>query len=114
MKRIPQARVDVEAVDFGSELFLYDRGNDAVHVLNATARQILHLCDGEHDVEEIAVELARHFPNVPTSLVLQDVERTLDDLATKAIVVWLDAQGPTPPGPPDRGRRRAPGPRPWD
>lgn len=91
MRRNPQTRIDLEVVDFGSELFLYDKGNDAVHILNTTAREILQLCDGEHDTEDIAAEIGRQFPGVDPEQLLRDVERAVEALVDKHVLVWTTA-----------------------
>ena len=54
----PTPAPDVKGTDLGDEYLFYDRDNDRVHVLNATAREIFLLCDGSRTADEIAAELA--------------------------------------------------------
>ena len=87
MKSFPQARVDLRSVDLGSEILIYDERNDAVHLLNATARRIWQLCDGAHEVSDIVDEIGRLFPHVGATQVSDDVQRTLEQLTEKKIIV---------------------------
>ena len=94
VNKVPQARVDVRNVDLGSEILIYDERSNLVHILNATARRIWQLCDGAHRVTEIADEISRLFPQVPLEQVQRDVERALEDLVGKQIVIWSSDEAP--------------------
>lgn len=95
MRTLPQARVDVKSADFGSEIIIYADRTDGFHILNATARQIWQLCDGSHDLDDIVGDVARTFPQVPVEQVRRDVERAVQDLVEKGLVVWAAADEAT-------------------
>ncbi len=94
MKSVPQARVDIRSVDLGSEILIYDERHDLVHILNSTARQIWQLCDGSHDVVDIVDSVARLFPQVDPQRIRGDVERAIEDLVQKNIIIWCSGLVP--------------------
>ncbi len=50
-----------KGTDLGDEFLFYDGGNDRVHVLNATAREIFLLFDGSRSEDEVVQVFAeRH------------------------------------------------------
>lgn len=55
---------------------IYDPATDRVHYLNVTSAFIAELCDGEHDVDAIAAELAEAFslPEPPLDAAVDGVE----------------------------------------
>jgi PqqD family protein of HPr-rel-A system len=63
--------------EMGGETILYDSRNQAVHVLNPTARLIWELCDGDHTEQAIEQVLKSHFAVPEGHDVGQDVQRTL-------------------------------------
>lgn len=91
MKTLPQARVDVQSADFGSEVMIYDPRSDLYHFLNATARQIWQLCDGSHGIDDMVDDVLKTFPQVPETQVRRDVERVVQDFVEKGLVVWAAA-----------------------
>lgn len=94
MKGCPQTRVDVRTVEIGSELFVYDDRKRLQHHLNSTARRIWELCDGTHSVDEIVAEIRRLFPGEPEERVRADVERTLELMRERELLVWVTAEVP--------------------
>jgi hypothetical protein len=75
----PAPELDVHEVEDG--LVVYDLTNDRVHYLNPTASLVFALCDGEHDVEEIAemVRAAWELPDRPEAEVLACLEQLRDE-----------------------------------
>ena len=51
--------LEINVVDDG--YVIYDPATDRVHYLNVTSAFIAELCDGEHDLDAIASELAAAF-----------------------------------------------------
>ena len=49
----PVRKPDITVKDIGGETLLYSAAEEAIHILNPTARLIWELCDGEHTVEDM-------------------------------------------------------------
>ena len=77
----------VEGRDLGDEYLIYDRDSDRVHVLNGTAREIFLLCDGKHNAQEIAAEVAKKY-GVETSVALADIREVLQQLSDLGALDW--------------------------
>jgi hypothetical protein len=60
-ERRPRPVEGITGSDLGDEYLLYNQQGDKIHVLNATARRIYLLCDGNRTQEEIAGELAQRY-----------------------------------------------------
>ncbi len=71
--------------DLGDEYLIYDDAGDRVHVLNATAREIYLLCDGDRSEGEMARELMSRY-DVSEDVALRDIRETLDDLIERGLV----------------------------
>jgi hypothetical protein len=69
-------RANLNALDLGSEMILYDQDSETFHVLNATARQIW-LCVEE---DGVAQRIMGMYPEVDPDRIQRDVSRTLEDL----------------------------------
>jgi hypothetical protein len=73
--------------DVRSQRVLYDNVSHSSHVLNETAEFIWNLCDGEHSIAELAVEV-RAFFDVPGDVDLEgDIQSTLKILDKKGLLV---------------------------
>lgn len=72
--------VGIAGRDIGDEYLFYDEADDQVHMLNATARRILLLCDGNRSVADISAVLAREYA-VDPGMALDDVRGTVGRLA---------------------------------
>lgn len=83
----PRLRSDLVTRDVADDFLVYDPDNGETYLLNPTAAAIVELCDGTTDAAAIADEIATitHADRAP---VLVDVERTLQDLTKKRLVVW--------------------------
>ena len=76
-----------EGRDLGDEYLIYDREADKVHVLNATAREIYLLCDGERSVDAIAAEMQTKY-GIEADLAERDTRQTLEDLDSLGVLNW--------------------------
>jgi hypothetical protein len=54
----PQTRTSIAEELIGQELFLFDRQHQTAYCLNSGAALIWFLCDGTHNLESIATEIA--------------------------------------------------------
>ena len=72
MNEKPMGRQDVLERQVGDEWMLYDAVGRAVHVLNAPARFVWQLCDGQHTLEDFVREALAQFEGDEAS-VRQDI-----------------------------------------
>ncbi len=84
----PRRNEDLVVRDFqdGAETAILDLASGQVVSLNATAAAIWYLCDGERDEAAIAREVVDVHPDVDPVLALNDVRRTLAELAERGLV----------------------------
>jgi hypothetical protein len=75
----PTRRAEFEERIVEGEMVVMDKESEQIHQLNQTASFIWQLCDGEHDRQQIAEELATAF-QVDTETAQQDVADTLEKL----------------------------------
>jgi hypothetical protein len=54
---IPLRNPEILLEEIGEEAFLYNPGDDALHVINPTALTVWNKCDGTHSVEDIGSSL---------------------------------------------------------
>ncbi len=74
--------------DLGDELLLYTAQGDAVHVLNATGRAVWRLCDGQHNVEDIAVRLRAAYAHTEERNVAAEAQQMVAALAERHLLVY--------------------------
>lgn len=75
----PKARPDVVFRPMEDEWVLFDPVAHRIHVLNLTAALVWSLCDGVHDLEEMAREVAGSFSGAPEpSAVAEEVTATVE------------------------------------
>lgn len=79
----------VELHEHGHALRAAD--GDEVHLLNETAFAIWQLCDGQTSPEEMAAGVCELFGE-PGTAVLDDVDRTLSELAHRGLISWAAAK----------------------
>lgn len=72
----PARRRDLLTGRVNDEGVVYDRERGSVHSLNVTALCVWDLCDGQHDVDEIAQDLSMRF-DVALPAAKEDVARAL-------------------------------------
>jgi hypothetical protein len=77
--RIPRPTPSTDGTDLHDEYLFYDRENDQVHVLNATAREVFLLCDGRRTEEEIEIAFAARY-DVDEATARLDARETLQRL----------------------------------
>ena len=75
----PNRRTEFEERVVEGEMVVMDKESEQIHQLNQTASFIWQLCDGEHDRQQIAEELAAAF-DVDADTAQQDVAETLEKL----------------------------------
>ena len=76
--------IDVKELGEG-EAIIYNYGRGEVHRINATALDVLKMCDGRHTVEEIAMRLVEIY-DVDPDLAKEDVRELIDKFAELEIV----------------------------
>lgn len=83
----PLANDTVEEREIDRELCLFDANNseNPVHILNSGAALVWYLCDGEHEMENIASQLAITFAE-SYDQVLTDVRETVHQLHSLGLV----------------------------
>ncbi|MGQ9609931.1 MAG: PqqD family protein [bacterium] len=67
------------------EIIVYNAPQGKAHKINATALEVLKLCDGEHTVDEISEELAEIY-KVGIEVVKEDVRKIIEEFAELKIV----------------------------
>jgi PqqD family protein of HPr-rel-A system len=75
----PNRRTEFEERVVEGEMVVMDKESEQIHQLNQTASFIWQRCDGEHDRQQIAEELAEAF-DVDAETARQDVADTLEKL----------------------------------
>lgn len=81
----PRPATNLLGKDLEEEYAFYDKRGDAVHLLNATAREIFLLCDGSRSAEEVARALAERF-GVDDETAKQDASLTINRLIELGIL----------------------------
>ena len=85
MERHPRPTGALKGQDLGDEYLFYDRDTDRVHVLNATAREIYLLCDGERAEGDLARELVARY-GIDEAMARNDVGEVLAQLYALKLV----------------------------
>ncbi len=83
----PLRNSDILLQEIGDEVFLYNPGNDALHVLNTTALSVWNQCDGSHTVKEIENHLNETYQFAENTNVysdVMDIMQTFTDLGVLA------------------------------
>ena len=78
---------EVSRQDLGSELMVYDKEKDNVHVLNETAKVILQLAEKGHSLNDIEKELKKRFSINSNQDVKGDIKRVIKELQEKGLLV---------------------------
>lgn len=82
----PIRKPDIALKHIGGETLLYGTEEQAIHVLNATAKLIWDLCDGQHTSADIERVIRSSFAVPEGRDVRSDIERTLTIFATKRLL----------------------------
>ncbi len=82
----PIRKPEITVKDIGGETLLYSTKAEVIHVLNATAKLIWELCDGEHTVEDIERVIRSSFAVADDYNVAADIQRTLQVFADKELL----------------------------
>ena len=76
----PSKPIAIEGLEVrrtGLDVIVHDPENEKIHILNRSAGDVLALCDGEHDPEQIAASLSAG-TDAPQDRVLDDVLAALE------------------------------------
>lgn len=87
----PQRKAEFVTQDIGGETIVYTKDDEAIHVLNSTAKCIWDLCDGQHALEEIEQALRACFEIQPEQDVRSDIQRVLAVFQAKGLIQPLAA-----------------------
>ena len=90
-RSLPLRRAGFSQADFDNEAVLYSPDDETVHCLNAAARIIWELCDGAHDVDQMAAALRAAFEVQAERDLRADVQRTLAAFAEKGLLAVAPA-----------------------
>lgn len=82
----PLHKQDLLVTDLDDELLVYDATTKQVHVLNATAKLIWSLCDGDHTTKEIAETIRQEFAVAAGIDLHEDVRRMLEGFRENGLV----------------------------
>ena len=82
----PTHRPGIIAKNIGDETLLYSAEEEAIHVLNATAKLVWELCDGEHTAADMERAIRASFSVPDEQDVGRDVRQTLDILTDKGLL----------------------------
>jgi aminopeptidase-like protein len=78
-------RKEILSVEMDRELMLHDMETKKVYVLNSTAAMIWSMCDGNHNVEQIAMKVKNKFTQLRED-VLQEISQTVEKLRQYGLV----------------------------
>ena len=81
----PQKKAGVVAQQVLEEMVLYDGNTEMGYSLNASARTIWELCDGQRSLHAISEEIARDL-QVAVELLYEDVKLTVAELASLGLL----------------------------
>ena len=82
----PRRRTEFEERVVEGEMVVMDQESEQIHQLNQTASFIWQLCDGDHDRQQIAEELAAAF-EVDADTAEADVAETLEKLKKIGLLI---------------------------
>jgi hypothetical protein len=82
----PRQRASVVLRELGAESMLYDPDGDKVVRLNATARRIWDLCDGDRDIPAIAAAIQNEFAVGSEADVGRDVAKAVAGFAAAGLL----------------------------
>ncbi|NJN81830.1 MAG: PqqD family protein [Caldilineaceae bacterium] len=83
----PRRRTDLLVEELAQEILVYVDEDEAVHILNPTARVVWELCDGSHDVGQIESRLRASFHVADGIDLIADIRQTLQVFAAKRLVL---------------------------
>jgi hypothetical protein len=88
----PRHAASLELNDAEDGLVVYDAVRQTVHHLNPTASMIFELCDGTHDVDAIARQLAEAYRlEAPPA---EDAQAAIAELAERHLITWKVESAP--------------------
>ena len=84
---MPMRRSDTLAEYLAQETLVYVAADEAVHVLNPTARLLWELCDGQHDLDAMVTHIRAAFQVSADVDLRTDVEAALRLFAAKSLLL---------------------------
>lgn len=85
-KKLPKRKAEVLMKEIGRETILYSDTDEALHVLNSTAKLIWMDCDGEHSFAEVEGEIREHFTVPAERDVMADILNTIEIFTSKGLL----------------------------
>ena len=82
----PIRRTGIVEKSVGHEIILYGSTDEAIHILNPTAKLIWDLCDGAHTVADMEQSLRTQFAVLPERNLTTDIADTLKLFADKGLL----------------------------
>jgi hypothetical protein len=82
----PIRRTDIVAKSVGREIILYGSTDEAIHILNPTAKLIWDHCDGEHTLADMEQIIRTRFSVPPERNIKIDISNTLELFAQKGLL----------------------------
>jgi hypothetical protein len=82
----PTRRSGIVAKKVGHEIILYGNTEEAIHILNPTAKLIWDLCDGEHTPADMEQLIRTQFSVPPERDVIADIASTLKIFSEKRLL----------------------------
>ncbi|MEN8219788.1 MAG: PqqD family protein [Pseudomonadota bacterium] len=78
-------RKEIPSVEIDREIMVHDMETKKVYVLNSTAAMIWSMCDGNNNIEQIAMKVKNKFTQLQED-VLQEVSQTVEKLRQYGLV----------------------------
>lgn len=87
--KLPRQSPTVSVKEIDGQLLVLDRPNGKLHELNATARFIWELCNGQNTTDEIAEAMVATF-DIDSETASQDVMVTLEQFEASRLIEDAD------------------------
>lgn len=78
----------------GHQSLVLEQDPTNVQLLNATARLMLNLCNGENSIAKILEALENHFPDASSEILQRDLKQFLTKMSIQGFVKWVDDFNP--------------------
>jgi hypothetical protein len=78
----------------GHQTLALEHNPTNIHLLNATGRLILNLCDGKNSLENIHNALKKHFPDTSSDNLQHYLNKFLTNMSIQGLVNWADDYNP--------------------
>ncbi len=85
----PLKRADLIVADVHEQSIIYNSQKELIHVLNATAKVVWEMCDGQHTAEDMADRIRQSFAVPAERDILADVHGVLAVFVEKDLLAGL-------------------------